>query len=357
MYKFHIIDQQSDRSQQALYQALSDYSEADTIKKIAASIDSSGITKLASIEFALDDFRAFPINTTENTILSKVYFDHQKENNLFNTKLASYLPKTENIINTHLNLFDIPSNLFERVQKEMKKQAEDFTPQYLIPSKNLCKVATAQDLTDASELFEKNIRSLDIPTRIEFSQNYVKIAMEVKHKQFSPQISKYAAELDSNLNNTRRFLELRAAAAQRKNLVKQGQEYIKLASQLGKVDEDATTKEELLKLAELIYSMDEKHGLLDERKMPCAYSSVFNKLADMDAVIKPQENVQAKTMSKADIIGKFGVNALSSVENQDGTINPDRVAEMNKLKNIFMKDQTPTVAMATAPTPSVPQTV
>ncbi len=342
MYRYDIIDQQTDRSQKTLYSALEKYASADTIKSVCLEgYDAGELTKLAGDEFAFPEFRAFPVNTMESTILSKIYFDYQKDEG-FHNKLAAYIPRVEDRIASFLNLFNVPASILEKKASDsekdgLEKSAEEFSPQYLVPSKKLCKVANKMDLHIAAKLFDNHFDQLDIPTRIEFSQNYVKISSEIKYSNFSTNIAKYAAELDTNLSNTKRYLELRAAAAHRSNLVKAGEEYIKLAKQLDGVDFDETTKEELQKLAELIYSIDKDYGFENSKKMPCAYTVVFNKLADNDPAMamSAQDNIAAKTMSKADIIGRYGVAALSNVENEDGTINPERVAELNKLHTIF----------------------
>jgi hypothetical protein len=336
MHRFNIVDQQSDRSQAYLYKALDNYSNADQIKSACLEgYTTDGMAKMASNEFAFPEFRAFPVDSMESTILSKVYFDTQNESKAFHAKLASYLPQVEAKLYTFLDLFNVPKSIFEK-KAQVKKTASEFEERYLLPSKKMCKVASVQDLADASDLFSEHLDKLDIPTRIEFSQNYVKIASEVKHRNFSAEIAKYAAELDTNLACTQRYLELRAAAAQRAHLDRRGDEYLKLASQLKEVNLADASKDDMKKLAHIIYALDKSYGIENSKKMPDAYSVVFNKEAnDPATTVNATDDLTAKTMSKADVIGKYGIKALSSVENPDGTLDTKRLAEMNKMKQIF----------------------
>lgn len=317
----NIFDQYNDKGQYLLVKILNNL-ESDGIIKVASELED--ITKLASDKFAWADFRKFPINSQDNAILSKLYFDNQRDKipTIYQTKIAAKL-------NTYLDLYNVPDSIFEIKKVEQVKTASD--PRFLLPKYNLCKVADCSDLDRANTVFKTEYIKLKVSDRVEFAKNFMKCASDFDFKNTpSSQIIKYAAILDTDMGEVKDLLNIRVAAANRSG--KSGIEYKKLASMLDEVVK--TSKEELEKLAEVIDIIDQEYGF-DHPKydkiMPDAYGVVFNKKA-MD-LAEDVEN-SAATMTKADIVGRYGTGILEEVENADGTINVDRLNNITKKLNI-----------------------
>lgn len=324
----NIFDQQTDTSRKYLYQAasqLADESFQAQVKKLAEAPTDS--TKLASERFAWPEKRLFPVDSMANTVVSKVYFDAQREKLLDKTadEIATRL-------DTFLNLYDIPEAEFARISE--KTAGSGFEPRYLVPSMKLCKVAGAESLRKAGDLFEKEHKKLKIAQRVEFSQNFVSAGRELKEKDFPKAVAKYACMLDTDLSNTEHMLRLRASAARLRG--QNGAEYLKLAEQIGEVTNKPET-DELRKLAECIRQLDDRHGFDSRRyreKLPCPYSVVFNKQATQ----VPDAALDADTMTKADIVARFGEEALDALEDENGKIDKDKLRQFISMQKGSIED-------------------
>jgi len=324
MSKIRIVDQQSDTSRKFLYEAVGRFTDTDfagQVKKIAQT--QTDFKKVASERYAWPDARRYPVDSMENTVMSKVYFDAQRDQML--DKTADEIGSR---IRTFLNLYDIPEEGF--VWDQVKTAEVTFEPRYLVPGLKLCKVAGAGSLKASAELFEADYRNLKIAQRVEFAQNYVAAARELKLHDFPEPIAKYASMMDSDMDYTRRMLELRASAARRRG--NDGGAYEKLASKLEDITEPPNAAE-LTKLAECIHQLDVHNGF-DSRKyrnkLPSPYEVVFNKAAsyiDEDLGAGPDID----TMTKADVVAQFGEEALDAVEDEDGDLNRE------KLKNLMAR--------------------
>lgn len=314
-----IVDQYTDTSFSVLYSAMVKIS-SDDLKSVIEDIelDYDSTTKCASSNFAYEKEHLFPVNTRDNTILSKVYFDVQR--NKFTDKVASII---ESKLDTYLNLYDVPDTLF---QYKMEKVASEAEPVYLLPQYSLCKVASEEDMLKAQDLFDREHLHLPLPDRVEFAQRYVKFAKDLNVHKFSPAISKYASQLDTDLANTQFLLEARAAAAERSGRVSDG--YRKLAETVLSINKK--NKEDLSKLAEDIYSLDIETGLAHskyDKKLPCAYSTVFDKQAEASDV-ENEDKDELSTLTKAELISRYGSGILEEVEDEDGTIDVDKLRDV-----------------------------
>lgn len=315
-----VVDQYSDPSLRVLYCAMQNIDSAELKTALASiEIDYDSTTKCAEEQFALSRERLFPVNTRENVILSKVYFDQQRSQ--MSEKTAAL---AESRLDTYLNLHDVPDTLFK--YKPLAKAAADLEPVYLLPKYQLCKVASEADMTEAESLFTREHLNLPLPDRVEFAQTYVKLAKDYGVHRFSPTISKYAALLDTDFANTRYLLEARAAAASRSG--RSGEGYLKLASALK--GEITASKEELSNLAGVIHALDEETGLSNskyDRKIPCAFSSVFNKEAEV-AGIDDEDEEELAALSKAEIIARYGNGIMEEVEDEEGNIDIPRLRDL-----------------------------
>jgi len=318
-------DHRSDKSMSVLYRALeklADQEFAGQVKDMAFRAVADGSEKTASEQVYADQFNAkLPVSSLEETVLSKIYFDCQTE------KLAEHREAgIRSRLDTYLNLYEVPEDLFKH--KEAEKTAHDTEPRYLLPSLQLCKVASGVDLEKASQLFDTEHQKLNVAERVEFAKNYVKLAREWNKSEYTYSIAKYAGLLDTDLESLQAMLEARAAAVSRRN--EDGSLYTKLAFDLKQLD-SKPDKEELEKLAGLIQVLDEDHGLDSpqyDNRLPCAYGSVFNKEAQEDG------SEGQSTIPKAEIVAQYGDGVLEMIEDEDGEIDVEKFKEIKRLHGI-----------------------
>ena len=351
-----IVDQLSDPSFKVMYK-IATTSISPELEKVIRTInvvvdvdsESKGtLTKLASSLFADEHERRFPINSKDNVILSKVYFDYQKSS--MEPKLAQII---ERKIDTHLDLYGVPESLFiapESLTKiateESKAQNTIISETYLLPEHNIGKVCDKSDLEKLGSDFEQNHMNLDMSDRVQFAQNFVKYASEFVDIKYPQAVAKYASLLDTDLANTTYLLKLRAGLSHKKGM--DSTPYTKLAGLLDEVvtnngcfaDKssglvDVTCKKSLVKLAETIQNLDEVSGLADRKYdnlIPDSFSSVFNKSAESaDSLDGTDSTVNEKTPTKAEVIALYGEDVLEEVEDEDGNIDLKKFKEVEKL--------------------------
>ena len=335
-----VIDQLTDTSFHTLFKIaetmLSPKLEEE-VRKI--SIPSLGMDKIASVAFADASNRNFPINSKDNVLLSKIYFDYQKD--AMEPKLAQAIDRK---LDTYLDLHNIPDSLFEYPEQSIEKTASTQTTissTYLLPEHNIGKVTTSQDLVKLGTDFEQNHTNLAMSDRVTFSHNFIKCAGKLKITSYPRTISKYASMLDTDVANTAYLLRLRAGLCHKVGA--DSAQYVKLASMLEKVVDNngglsekslglISNQEEFTKLAELIQELDETSGLADskyDRKIPDSYSAVFNKEAGGDE--SDPKVTEKKNLTKSEIVSLYGQNVLEEIEDEDGKIDYDKLKEVEKL--------------------------
>ena len=309
-----IEDIQTDKNLSILTSAISKLASSEAREQVyeAALERQDDLMKVASSSFGLERDRKFPLHTPEDAMVSKVYFDDQQ------TKLAeSDRRAVGNKIEAYLNLYSIPESMFETAQTKTADTAD--SPRYLLPNLNDCPVYTKDDLVEAGEVFSKQASKLSLPHRVEFAQNFCKLASEWEYVPYPSDIAKYAGVLDTDMANLSYMLEIRSAAASQEG--QDGGMYTKLAHSLLDVQEKPD-REELTKLAHLIHEIDTMYGFDDERydsKLPDAFSVVFNKQA---------EDAPSSKMDKSTVVARYGLDALEAVEDEEGNIDENKVKQI-----------------------------
>lgn len=318
-------DQQSDQSKKLLYGLLPNIKDKELAANLkASSYDGPALATLHQSKFALPGKRKFPVDTPENTALSKVYFDHQ----------APSMPKADldsvgKSLDAHMELHGLPSESFTyNSADELPKVAED-QPEgtYLLPEHEFCKVASKEDLTKAEVLFDSGFDQLKLSDRVAFSTNFLKTAVEYSYVITSENIEKYAGMLDYDSAHTQYALDLRSGMASRRGHSSEG--YRKLAAALDTV-QGTPTKKSLKKLASLIEGLDKEAGILEkdyDKTIHSPQGAVFSKIANEPSEVT--ENTEG--MSKADIVGKYGEGALDIVEDEDGGLNEEAVKRLEAM--------------------------
>ena len=315
------LDQQTDQSCQGLYKIATAASADSELRQLLdnISIDYDSFAKLASHQFAYPEQRLYPVNDFNNTLLSKLYFSHDH----------SHLSEVEQRLDTFMELHSVPTDIIPETEKTAAEK-DSFEPFFLLPSRGMCKVASSQDMDMAQKSFEKDHQNFPIPDRVEFAQNFVQHCKSANVHIKSPAIVKYAALLDNDLDYTREMMMYRVAASERSG--QDGSQYQKLASELEKI-EVKPEKKELKKLAETILELDEEHGFTNkkyDKRMPCAYGSVFCKEAKQSQIGSPDtaEDLDPNTATKAQLIARFGDGVLDEVENEEGELDRDAVKNL-----------------------------
>jgi hypothetical protein len=279
--------------------------------------------------FAHPGKRMFPVNTPENTLLSKAYFDGQ----------AQALDPTEaktigDNIDKHLSLHNLPGDQF--IYKQAADNSTDKPvvlkePAYMLPEFAFCKVASASDLNTARKLFHKSNSRLQLADRVEFSKNFIKVAKELKQPIRSEEIMKYAGTLDFDPVHTQCALELRSGLARRKG--KSSAKFRKLASAL-KDFSGNPSRDELVKLAHVVTGLDEDAGISEKDYndfIESPFGVVFTKVASEASEAMETQGKDLDKLSKAEIVGQFGDSVLDIVENPDGSIDYDALKNVDRL--------------------------
>lgn len=311
-----IMDQQTDRSQAGFLKiaaTLQDTGVADFIKKRFSAFGEK--SQAPKDKFADAENKRFPVDTPENTILSKLYFDHQKA-----SLPEAYAKTVGDKLKTFATLHGIPFSLFAKTEEKTAAAPPRFSLLDGIPE-----VSSAEELSLAGQAFEAQHAKLAMMDRVSFSKAFMKAAEELDLKKYPQAIAKYAACLDTDLNNVRSMLEYRAIAAQREG--KDGSGYRKLASAVS-TDVNIDGAESLEKLAQTIHALDEHLGFDAEkydRKFPDAYSVVFCKQAE-DAATESTPT----SYTKEEIVRLLGDEALVTVTKDDGSIDQDKAAKLVK---------------------------
>lgn len=317
-----LVDQRTDISMASLRKfasMLTDKEFSEAVWEIATSnFTEDGLVKKASYtKFAFPEANMFPVDTENDAIISKVYFEAQRE------KIAENLAdRISAKLDTYLDLYGVPSSF----EMHMSKVASstDFRPRHLIPSVGLFKVAMVQDLDAAYQEFSSAIGEYSVPERVEFCKEFAKVATTIRSQELPPLVQRYCGMMDSDLDNVRALLGIRKVAASREG--KSGDEYAKLATSLQGV-EDATP-EELEKLADYILGLDAVYGFTQpkyDKKMPDAYATVFNK----QAAAPDEDSLKGEaSLTKAEIIAKYGPEALDALEDPEGNVDQEKLKQV-----------------------------
>jgi len=323
-----LIDQQADKSKAMLFQVTGKITDAALRAKLrGANIDTKKISALKDASFAYPEKRMFPVDTKDNTLLSMVYFAYQEA--LLPANFAISIKKS---LEVHAKLHNIQTTFSSLKTNTSVKVASEtvpkVAPRYLLPDQQFYKIACAADLGNAQELFDKEFCKLQLSDRVTFATNFIKAARDYSAPITSEHIEKYAGVLDYNAAHTQYALELRMGMASRRGA--NSETYYKLAEDLKELTE-TPTQEELFKLASVVEAIDKQTRITEkdyDTKIHSPQGVVFCKTAEESS---ETTEGKGKELTKADIIGKFGEDALDSIEEEDGSIN---VKALNKIQRL-----------------------
>ena len=295
-----VSDQRTDRSGAVLVKIakrMNDQDLAESAMNLLFSMDRKA---------PLDKTASFPTYTPEDTLLSRIYFEGQREK--FAADMAAEI---DSRLRTFEILHGVEADVSMRpLEKKTSGEQKCFE---LLPQ---CKVACVNDLVQAGRDFSSGYRGLASHERVTFAENFV------PRPDMAEQIL------------------LRKVAMDRMGEDSSG--YAVLATQLRQCDLNSFSREELRKLASAISFADEACDLEGGKlgkTIPDAWHSVMRVKTAEEVMAEAKcagdrartaEEV-ASSMGKADVIGRFGPGVLEELEDADGNIDTSRLAELIEL--------------------------
>ena len=310
--KVSLDDQYTDRSGAALV-------------KISSRLKNSGLAKLAidtlfkiPREGKMQKTASFPTDSASDTFLSRLYFEGQRE------KIASDKAAE---INANLEKYEALYGINNRVVfADLTKQAaDDANVIELLP---MCKIASEEELIQSGKDFSEQYEKLASKDRRTFALNFIKAASgQFPDVEIPEQVRLYAEVGVEGRGDIADSILLRKVAMERQGKDTVG--YDTLYSDLSGLDTAALPVSDLHKLAEYLDKADNLVGLRETKHgktIPDAWHTVFQikqaEAADMTT------KLDVDSLTKADIIARYGEGILDEVENDDGSIDKERLKEI-----------------------------
>ena len=303
-----IQDQYTDRSGAVLTKIASNLASEEEFQHVVDTLYAlpERMDKLATIA-------TFPCDTLEDTLLSRVYFEGQKH--LLKEAEAAEIDKR---ISVREALYGISAPQFAE-----EEPAEKTASVELLPGLS---VSTPEELEKLGADFEQNYHQLSYEDRKSFATAYAKIAEELPTS-----ISLYAGTNIQLRPDVAEQLHYRKVACDMAG--KDGSAYMKLAEMLEQADPESFTDENLSKLAETVFALDEQNGLSDisyDKRLPDAWHATLAVKVAEDGESELSDEPKP-VLDRSDIISRFGEAALDEVENPDGSINQQRLQQIMNL--------------------------
>lgn len=310
-----ILDHRTDISRRMLIKLAYQLTEPETARVLALGLRRGDVTEKKI--FAWKTAGMFPLDTPEDTILSRLYFGWQK--NDLPKKVASQI---ENALGVYETLHRIESPL--HLCKNAQHTSQPILSEELLPG---IKVASDEDIHRADADFAANYKKLPLDARRRFAEKLCKTA-STRNIQTSNIVNLFAGRGQCDAQRTKKMIALRKLAAERRGA--DGTVYERLVASLTEDMLASADMENLCKLASCLHELDASHGL--PAGVPDAWQSVFVlKKAELDSVQNSGQEKAPKDMTKADILARFGEGALEELENPDGSINLQRLENIRRL--------------------------
>lgn len=260
LYMVH--DQFTDRSFRVLAKKLANFQPAAKELVKTAEVSYEAADDLPDDAYAWPEMRKFAMHTPEHTALSCIYAHGEK----------------------------LPKHVKERLEKaaslyglDEHMQPVDLSPpprlahisDYLIPQTRTGLITKEAHVKEAAEYLANNYKKLDLETRAHAAATLVKKA-RVFGRTVSPTFYKHAGLTKSNPRILQEWLEVRSNLSQNPT-IKEG--FSKLAEFVGDKTKFAKgSRNEMLKLAQTIYELDQKENLHKKYDitLPDPLLTVFN---------------------------------------------------------------------------------
>lgn len=258
-YKF---DHTTDYSGKELYAFTHNVNLPEFIKQADVAVENA--QPLEKEAYADQDFKAFPINTAENTYLSYVHFIN-KQAAITKEYGKAHVQGIESRIKTAGTIFEIS----EHLDAYAKEQKANLTKKASIKDIGFVKVAsdklptysyaTREDLEKVCSVFNDDLSMFSFSDRVNISKELVKAAQEEGLDEIPDPIAKYAGLgfLNTEVLDTELFRrKAKLAAVEDRQKVDAVYDALKQAS----------TPEEQMKAAEELYNIEFDAGLYFNEK-------------------------------------------------------------------------------------------
>lgn len=307
-----IADQNTDRSGAALV-------------KIACRLNDQEVAEAAlgtlfSMDREFSKTAEFPVDSPENVFLSRIYLEGQKDI-IPQEKYA----ELDNRIGIYEALYGLDYDTsFAEMEKVADEERFDLLPGI--------SVGSAEEVVQYGNDFSNNYNNLSYSDRLDFSENFCKVA-ELVDADIPEDVAIYAGYDIDIRPDVAEQMHFRKLACERAG--KDGSLYEQLGSMLEGLDRGSASPEEMYKLACLVHAEDARNGFTDvsyDKRLPDAWHAVLCKHAEEDGSGSEESNDKPKDeMTKSDIVARFGDQALDEVENPDGTVNQKRLHQIMML--------------------------
>jgi hypothetical protein len=308
-----IIDQYNDPAFAVLVHLVADRPKIAALVK-DYDVDIAEAETLPDAAYAWPEKRAFPVHSREHTALSMVY----------RANMAAVPTHVDDRLKEACDMYDISSDLLARE----KKASFDDPEAYLLPDLKRLPVRDAEQVKVAEQKLLDGYTKLSIEHRAMACKRLVDKAA-LYGVRLHPLMHKLAGYTISSTNELRRWLEARATATKEASV---RQAFQKLADGLRTAPIESRDREGLVKLAEVIGTLDQRAGLTRhyDKRLPDPMQTVFNteKIAGagvtLGGTFVPMTRLAAYPATfYADILGDDFVREASDGQ---GGVDPHKIA-------------------------------
>lgn len=312
-----LLDQRTDVSRAFLVKTASRLHDKDLASELLKIAEECGNDTSC---YACEDGMLFPVDSREQTMLSRVYFNGQR--GMFTKEAAEEIDRT---LSVYEKLYDIDNDFtLAGLRKTASEERHELLPGYNVRGKGGIQRA-------GREFMEKQAK-MSIQDRVEFSSNFMKCASD-NGVDIPESIKQYGGGYGCDYERLQSALRLRKIAAKRAG--KDSAPFEKFASEIKSSFVKTASYEDLASIAGSIQKLDEAFGFDSpwyDSRMPNAWQAVFNKTAEEAFAGKDEEKAKSpESMTKADVVARFGEDALDEIENENGEIDYAKLKEVIKL--------------------------
>lgn len=271
----HNFDQASDFSGKQLYSYFSG-TELPGYVKTAELDDMATLGGLPKTAFADPSRRIYPLNSPARVFVSNAYFMDKKAD-IKKLYGEAYATQLETRIKEAACIFEIDADIAAYNASSNVKTAADYSTQYLCQVQvgdditELYPVKTAADLVKSADHFVRNINNFTFDTRIEASKNIVKIARELDVDEIPTLVMKYAGMFYPDL-------EALDGEIWRRSTKLKKEANVQLYDKLRQDTSNITSMGELMKLAEVLYHVENMEGCYDNTKTAAILGDPVDKI-------------------------------------------------------------------------------
>lgn len=312
-------DVQDDKSLFTLVKKLNNFGENTQSLIKTASVDYDELSQLPDSAFAWPEMRKLAFHSKEHTALSLVYADGEN--------IPSH---ARNTLEKAAAIYGITLDRKPVVKTASQTSHVVNKDDYLLPEKRMCKVASAQDVISGIHFLSINKKELTPADVTHASEVLVKKA-EDHSVQLPISFLQEAGRVYASLEKTAEWLEARVYATEDE---KSKEAYTKLAAAVKENVTAKLTKEELIKLASSILTLDTVAGITNmyDKSIPSARRTVFNttKVAERTMVIagKSYPLAAVSDVGLDTLKQVLGDDIAPEITDDDGNVSMDQLEDV-----------------------------